>query len=233
MSIAESRQKYSCRPQAKAERNRLSESVYHCVCTEASEGLNFHVWTLCVCVSCFQPQTRGTLFPFNSGWHPLSLFSSYVFFFFFFYHPSFIFQMWDQGSSLSSDSSSCLPLDRLPEPADSGGDRRRCGNMAEDAAAHRTIDFSPPVSSVAQIWGISTESHIWDEVSLIATIYADGESPINNVMINHRHYFFFTWTRSNTLLMLPFKTWPHYIYHGFMCSLCIQVNRGWHIKMAF
>lgn len=85
------------------------------------------------------------------------------------------------------------------------------------------------VSSLAQIWGISTKSHFEINSWLIITIYID-DSGINNVLINHCNYF--TWIQSNTPLMLSFKTWPHYIYHGFMCSLYIQVNRGWHIKMA-
>lgn len=226
MSIAESRQNYSCRPRVKAESNRLSESVYHCVCTEASAGLNLPVWTLCVCFMFSATNTRHPV-PFQLRLTS-ALFVLFSRFFLFLFLPSLIYFS-DVRPGKLSEWRLFLP----PPARQTAWACRLCGNVAEDAAAHRVIDFSPPGSSVAQIWGISTESHSWDEVSLIATIYADGESPINNVMINHRRYFFFTWTWSNTLLMLPFKTWPHYIYHGFMCSLCIQVNRGWHIKMAF
>lgn len=47
------------------------------VCTDAS----FHEWAVCVCFMFFSHKTRGALFPFNSAWHPLSLFSPCVFFF--------------------------------------------------------------------------------------------------------------------------------------------------------
>lgn len=173
-------------PLPEAESDRLSEAVYRCACTYCSvAGAEFSC-VKCLCV--FHVRSHKHAAPCSLSTPPdIRSLCSLLTFFSLLYHPSFIFQMWDQRKLFESRLLLLLllqpPADRRPE---SHTDPRGSGNKG----AHPMMDVSTWVSPAAQIWGVSTEFRFWDELSLIATIYADGESPINNIMINHRHYFF-------------------------------------------